>query len=132
MLIPAYCSPDNFAVYLMKQYAKRLPHMPNPLGSEDEPISWGDLDMMVQLELIFTLCEWQFSGPARLRSMMNEESDVDWASLLSHHFTMLSLTRLIPLTAAGAHRTGCEAQQVLVYRWKPPLDTAPRYTATAT
>lgn len=64
----------------MKQYAKRMPHLPNPLGTEEEPIKWSELDMLQRLDLLFNLCEWQFTGTARLRSMMNEEDELFWVS----------------------------------------------------
>ncbi|KAF8339700.1 uncharacterized protein EI90DRAFT_3151176 [Cantharellus anzutake] len=71
-------SAENFATYLRRQYAKRIFDKPNLLGSEDEPLAWQDLDMMAKLEMIFNLCEWQFSGLGRLRTMMGDADEISW------------------------------------------------------
>ncbi|KAF9516988.1 hypothetical protein BS47DRAFT_1390306 [Hydnum rufescens UP504] len=70
---------ENFEIYLRRQFAKRHPLLPNPLGSEEEQVPWTDLEMLAKLDLIFHLCEWQFTGPARLRTMMDDEQEqTDW------------------------------------------------------
>ncbi|KAG9125436.1 hypothetical protein FRC07_007596 [Ceratobasidium sp. 392] len=40
---------------------------------------WSDLDQSEQLDVLWTLCEWQFQGAMRLRTLLGEEdSGVGW------------------------------------------------------
>ena len=65
-------------MYLLRQFAKRVPHKLNPLGTEADPVPWEDVDMIDKLVLIHHLCEWQFGGIGRLRTMMSDEHELDW------------------------------------------------------
>ena len=46
-----------------------------------KPIDWFDLALLVKLETIHTLAEWQFQNPNRLRTIMKSDDDTaSWVS----------------------------------------------------
>jgi hypothetical protein len=64
--------------------------LPTPVAPEPapEPVfklvpmrQWSDLTQSEHLDVLWTLCEWQFQGAMRLRSLLGEEdSGVGWVS----------------------------------------------------
>lgn len=73
---------ENFEGYFRRQFTRRVPYKQNPLGHEEEPVPWEDVDMMDKLDMLFHLCEWQFLGAGRLRTMMGEVDEPAWVSTL--------------------------------------------------
>ncbi len=46
-----------------------------------KPVDWFDLPLLVKLETIHTLAEWQFQNPNRLRTIMKSDDDTaSWVS----------------------------------------------------
>jgi len=82
---------ENFEGYFRRQFTRRVPYKQNPLGHEDEPVHWEDVDMMDKLDVLFHLCEWQFSGAGRLRAMMGEVDELAWVSLRSGLLVFIAL-----------------------------------------
>lgn len=69
---------ENFEAYFRRQFTRRVPYKPNPLGTEDELVHWPDVEMTDKLDMLFHLCEWQFAGAGRLRTMMGEVDELEW------------------------------------------------------
>lgn len=93
--VPARVFPhrhENFEAYLRRQFTRRVPYKPNPLGHEDEPTHWSDVDFLLKLDMLFHLCEWQFTGAGRLRTMMGEVDDLEWVCLTPLLSSNLCLT----------------------------------------
>jgi hypothetical protein len=44
-------------------------------GTEEEPIAWRELTWKNRLEILYTLCEWQFQTPLKVRQAMKDDSD---------------------------------------------------------
>lgn len=52
----------------------------------EKPIDWFNLPLLVKLETIHTLAEWQFQNPNRLRTIMKSDDDTaSWVSCFVHH-----------------------------------------------
>lgn len=144
-------SHENFEGYFRRQFTRRVPYKQNPLGHEDDPVQWEDVDMMDKLEMLFHLCEWQFSGAGRLRTMMGEVDELVWVSLSSILSALFAFSARIltivctpPLCAITPCRSACtqlgdlwcaalradrarlEAEHLLAHRWRPALGTTPR------
>lgn len=96
---------ENFEAYFRRQFTRRVPYKPNPLGTEDELVQWQDVDMMDKLDMLFHLCEWQFAGAGRLRTMMGEVDDLDWVCHFVILFCLLplcdSLIMLLPFNSSS-------------------------------
>lgn len=67
-------------MYLRRLYARRVPE--NLVwGTENEPIHWRDLGWTDRLEILYTLCEWEFQSPMKVRQAMKDDSDdASWVS----------------------------------------------------
>lgn len=67
-------------MYLRRLYARRVPE--NLVwGTENEPIGWTDLGWENRLEILYTLCEWEFQSPMKVRQAMKDDSDdASWVS----------------------------------------------------
>lgn len=67
-------STGNAFEHLVRQYQKRAPE-DSILGTEEEPVSWETLGLDQKVQILWQLCEWQLSDPARFRSLLTSESD---------------------------------------------------------
>jgi hypothetical protein len=55
--------------------------VPEPVFKPPPMRKWSDLTQSEKLDVMWTLCEWQFTGAMRLRSLLGEEdSGVGWVS----------------------------------------------------
>jgi hypothetical protein len=61
-------------VYLRRLYARRVPEN-RVWGTEEEPIDWKDLGWENRLDVLYTLSEWLFQAPLKVRQAMKEDSD---------------------------------------------------------
>lgn len=56
--------------------------IPEPIAKPPPMRQWSDLTQSEQLDVLWTLCEWQFTGVMRLRNLLGEEdSGVGWVSM---------------------------------------------------
>ncbi|KDQ15849.1 hypothetical protein BOTBODRAFT_31307 [Botryobasidium botryosum FD-172 SS1] len=69
---------ENFVPSFLKQYSRRCPDALNPLGTDEEPVEWAALESKQRLDMLLALCEWQFTGAQRLRSMMDDNFSHTW------------------------------------------------------
>lgn len=51
-------------------------------GDKQESLDWLDLPMLIKLDSMHIVTEWQFDSPLRFRTLMR--SDDDTASWVSH------------------------------------------------
>ncbi|CAG8546675.1 15238_t:CDS:2, partial [Acaulospora colombiana] len=73
---------DTWEQYLRRLYLRRVPD-DRVWGTEEEPIAWKELTWMSRLEILYTLCEWQFQTPLKVRQAMKDDSDdAAWVSRL--------------------------------------------------
>lgn len=58
---------------------------------EEESKDWRDLPMLVKLDSMYLLMEWQFQNPMRLRTLMrSDDENASWVRLLPFFFTSAS------------------------------------------
>jgi hypothetical protein len=65
---------DTWEQYLRRLYLRRVPD-DRVWGTEEEPIAWRELAWKNRLEILYTLCEWQFQTPLKVRQAMKDDSD---------------------------------------------------------
>ncbi|QPG99095.1 hypothetical protein C2857_000848 [Epichloe festucae Fl1] len=71
---------DTFNDQLRKQYVARAPEQ-NPLGDENNPVTFAALDIIKKIQVLQTLTQWIMSYPERIRDKMIEQKDIeqtDW------------------------------------------------------
>ncbi|PVG04050.1 hypothetical protein CPB86DRAFT_778284 [Serendipita vermifera] len=74
-------SHDTWEQYLRRLYLRRVPD-DRVWGTEEEPIAWRELTWRSRLEILYTLCEWQFQTPLKVRQAMKDDSDdAAWRSV---------------------------------------------------
>ncbi|KAG5980535.1 hypothetical protein E4U55_003924 [Claviceps digitariae] len=71
---------DYIDIELRKQYIAKAPDR-NPLGDENNPLTFASLDIFQKIEVLQTLTQWIMIHPERIRDKMIEQKDIeqtDW------------------------------------------------------
>ncbi|QRV74710.1 ATP-dependent RNA helicase DDX5/DBP2 [Ceratobasidium sp. AG-Ba] len=76
---PSPEDPDSTETKLPIEPASATEPSPLPVPEPPPMRQWSDLSQSEQLDVLWTLCEWQFQGAMRLRNLLGEEdSGVGW------------------------------------------------------
>ena len=78
---------------------------------------WCELHMLVKLDSMYLLTEWQFHNPLRLRSIMKDDDEAACWVRLSASILPWYLFPSASLAACWTHRQGCPRKLLLVY-WR--------------
>lgn len=76
--------PDQFEDYTRRQYRVRKPGA-NPFGEEQEPVRFGELDVLERVRVLHQLSLWAFQNPERIRDKMkdaDEKEQLTWVGCL--------------------------------------------------
>lgn len=65
---------------MRRLYARRVPES-RVWGTEEVPLDWKDLGWETRLEVLYTLVDWLFQAPLKVRQAMKDDSDdASWVS----------------------------------------------------
>jgi hypothetical protein len=67
---------------------------PEPPVKHQPMRQWSDLSQSEQLDVLWTLCEWQFTGAMRLRTLLGDDDlGVGWVSVNIDLCSLVELTK---------------------------------------